>query len=41
MRRDYRTPQQWVAYVKACDRKGKILKKYKREEFRVAIANAE
>ena len=27
--------------MKACDRKGKILKKYKREEFRIAIANVE
>ena len=34
LRRQCRTPRDWAAYVRACDRKGKILKKHKRDKFR-------
>lgn len=41
MRRRCRTANDWTEYVKACDQKGKIIKKQKREEYRNAMKDAE
>ena len=40
MKRDCKTFQQWIAYVKVCDKKGNFLKKHKKDEFRMKMINA-
>lgn len=41
LRRGCRTSEEWVAYVRACDHKGKVLRKHKRNEFRRAMQASE
>lgn len=41
LRRGCRTPADWKAYIRACDRKGKVLRRHKREEFRRAMQESE
>ena len=37
MKRACRIFDEWQSYVRACDRKNKIIKQYKREKFRAAM----
>jgi len=41
MRRSCRTVGDWAEYIRACDKKGKIIRKQKRSEYREAMQNVE
>lgn len=41
MRRSCRTVSDWTEYIRACDKKGKIIRKQKRSEYREAMQNVE
>ena len=41
LRRRCRTADDWAEYVKACDKKGKVIRKQKRDEFRKVMQESE